>query len=179
MSVERVCPLDVLVAPRDSADHFAQTIAPVFVDRDRYTISPTEGGAILSTIWDRDLDLAAELVSSVFPGEVRWGEPRVRYIYEPRILEPLLRVEVRTPPDTIGNVIGDLMSRRGHMLGMDDGSDVVVVTADVPLEQLFGYRRTLAALTFGKGIASAIFARYEPAPPWFDPNEPAAMALRA
>jgi predicted membrane GTPase involved in stress response len=137
-------------------------------------------GLLISGIWEPDLDVAASLIRENFVGEVIWTKPSIRYIWEPKILEPILRVEVRTPLDTLGNVIGDLSSRRGLLLGQAEMPEGYVVSADVPLAELLGYFVSLRSLTQGKGEAAAKFIRYELAP-WLgpDPDEPMSAALRA
>jgi predicted membrane GTPase involved in stress response len=135
---------------------------------------------LISGIWEPDLDVAASLIREKSVGEVIWTKPSIRYIWEPKILEPILRVEVRSPSDYLGNVIGDLMSRRGHLLGQAETPEGFVVSADVPLQELLGYFVSLRALTQGKGEAAATFVRYDLAPgAGPDPDEPMSAALRA
>jgi translation elongation factor EF-G len=179
MTSDRVLPLQTTVASEVPAIHFAKAVVTAFNGLERLSAEVNDDAVLISAVWEPDFELAANLIQVSFPGEVRWGEPKVLYRIEPKILEPILHVEVRTPPDYVGNVIGDLMSRRGLMLGQDDSHEYLVIAADVPLAQLFGYRKVLNLITAGKGEATAVFARYSPAPPGFDPNEPAAMALRA
>lgn len=68
----------------------------------------------------------------------------------PVVLEPLMAVEVITPADYLGDIIGDLLRRRGHVHGQDARGNAVVVRADVPLEQMFGYIGHLRALSSGR-----------------------------
>ena len=172
-------PLEVTIKPRLPALHFAASVTSAFQGRDRVAATNLGDEVLVSVIWEPDLDAAAEIVRRAFPDEVFWSAPKIHYIFEARILEPILLVEVRTPENWVGNVIGDLMSRRGLMLGQAEDADSFILTAEVPLAELLGYRDTLQRLTMGRGSALATFVRYAPAPPWFDPNEPAAMALRA
>jgi elongation factor G len=82
----------------------------------------------------------------------------------PVLLEPLVRLEVRTPEAHVGDVIGDLSARRGRVLGMTPERDLVAVTAEVPLAELFGYASDLGSLTRGRGAHHMELARYAPAP---------------
>ena len=179
MTPDKVLPLQTTVGPQAPAIHFANAVVAAFKALERLAAEVSDGVVVVSAVWEPDLETAADLIKRTFPGEVRWGETQVLYRFEPQVLEPILHVEVRTPAYYVGNIIGDLMSRRGLMLGQDDRGEYLLIAADVPLAQLFGYRKCLDAMTAGKGEATAEFARYAPAPPWFDPNEPAAMALRA
>jgi elongation factor G len=99
----------------------------------------------------------------------------------PRILEPIMKVEVRTPEDCLGSVIGDLNSRRGHMIGFDSREDACAVTALVPLANMFGYVNTLRSMSQGRALHSMQFDHYEQvpnSPPDGPDNFPGAMALR-
>ncbi len=82
----------------------------------------------------------------------------------PKILEPMMKVEVETPEEYQGSVIGDLSSRRGIIGTMDARGDVNVVNASVPLAEMFGYSTALRSLTAGKATYSMEFQSFEPAP---------------
>jgi elongation factor G len=82
----------------------------------------------------------------------------------PIMLEPIMDVEAVCPADYIGDVISDLSSRRGRVLGMDTRSDVRVVAAQVPLAEMFGYATTLRSLSQGRATFTMQVAHYEPVP---------------
>src|SRR5512134_809198 len=83
----------------------------------------------------------------------------------PVLLEPMMAVEVETPPDFMGNVVGDLSSRRGMIQGMDDQvGGIKVVRAEVPLAEMFGYSTTLRSLTQGRATYTMEFKHYSEAP---------------
>src|SRR5688500_7247210 len=82
----------------------------------------------------------------------------------PVLLEPIMAVEVETPSDFVGNVIGDLMSRRGHLQGQEDVAGTIVIKAEVPLEQMFGYSTSLRSLTQGRATYTMEFKHYAEAP---------------
>lgn len=82
----------------------------------------------------------------------------------PVILEPIMDVEVITPEDYMGDVMGDLSSRRGKIEGMTARSDAQVIKASVPLSEMFGYATVLRSMTQGRAIYSMQFSRYEEAP---------------
>jgi elongation factor G len=82
----------------------------------------------------------------------------------PVLLEPLMAVEVRTPEEYMGDVIGDLNSRRGQIQSMDDASGVKVVRALVPLSEMFGYIGDLRSKTSGRAVYSMTFESYAEVP---------------
>jgi elongation factor G len=82
----------------------------------------------------------------------------------PVLLEPIMEVEVVTPADFLGDVIGDLSSRRGKVGGMTQRGDAQVVAADVPLAEMFGYSTTLRSMTQGRAVYSMQFDHYEEVP---------------
>jgi len=82
----------------------------------------------------------------------------------PALLEPLMKVEVRTPEEYMGDVIGDLNSRRGQIQSMEDSSGVKVVRALVPLSEMFGYIGDLRSKTSGRAVYSMEFDSYAEVP---------------
>jgi elongation factor G len=82
----------------------------------------------------------------------------------PVILEPIMGVEVRTPEEYMGDVIGDLNSRRGQIQSMEDAQGVKVVKALVPLSEMFGYIGDLRSKTSGRAVYSMEFDSYAEVP---------------
>jgi elongation factor G len=83
----------------------------------------------------------------------------------PILLEPMMAVEVETPEDFMGNVVGDLSSRRGMIQGMEDQvGGIKVVKAEVPLAEMFGYSTTLRSLSQGRATYTMEFKHYAEAP---------------
>ncbi len=83
---------------------------------------------------------------------------------DPVLLEPIMEVEVETPEDYVGDVIGDLNSRRGKILGMERKGIITAIRAHVPLAEMFGYATTLRSLTHGRGTFIMKFSHYEEVP---------------
>jgi len=83
---------------------------------------------------------------------------------DPVLLEPIMEVEVETPDEYVGDVIGDLNSRRGKIMGMENKGVITVVKAHVPLAEMFGYATTLRSLTQGRGTFIMKFSHYEEVP---------------
>ena len=82
----------------------------------------------------------------------------------PVILEPIMAVEVETPEDYMGDVMGDLNRRRGMILGMDDVGGVKALKAEVPLSEMFGYSTTLRSMSQGRATYTMEFKKYQEAP---------------
>ena len=82
----------------------------------------------------------------------------------PQILEPMMKVEVTVPEEYMGDVIGDINSRRGRIEGMSDRAGAKVVASFVPLSEMFGYATTLRSKTQGRGVYAMEFDHYEPVP---------------
>ena len=82
----------------------------------------------------------------------------------PVLLEPMMKVEVEVPEDFIGNIIGDLNSRRGQIEGQGMETGMAKVTAKVPLAEMFGYATDMRSKTQGRGIFSMEFSNYEEVP---------------
>ncbi len=83
---------------------------------------------------------------------------------DPCLLEPVMKVDVTVPDDYMGDVIGDLNSRRGRIEGMDTTGNTQEIHAMVPLGEMFGYATALRSRTQGRGVYTMQFAHYEPAP---------------
>jgi len=82
----------------------------------------------------------------------------------PVLLEPMMAVEVETPPDYVGNVIGDLSSRRGIVQGQEEVAGTIAIKAEVPLSEMFGYSTTLRSMSQGRATYTMEFKHYVEAP---------------
>ncbi|HEC17910.1 MAG TPA: elongation factor G, partial [Gammaproteobacteria bacterium] len=82
----------------------------------------------------------------------------------PQLLEPIMKVDVFTPEDHVGDVIGDLNRRRGMIEGQEPGVTGVRVKATAPLAEMFGYIGDLRTMTSGRGQFSMEFSHYAPCP---------------
>jgi elongation factor G len=83
---------------------------------------------------------------------------------KPKLLEPIMKVEVVTPEEKMGDVMGDLNSRRGMIQGMEDTPSGKTIRAEVPLAQMFGYATDLRSATQGRATYSMEFAKYNEVP---------------
>ena len=82
----------------------------------------------------------------------------------PAILEPIMQVEIEVPSECQGSVVGDLTSRRGVVLGTDVKGDLTIITAEVPLAEMFGYATELRSATQGRGTFAMQFSHYAQVP---------------
>jgi elongation factor G len=82
----------------------------------------------------------------------------------PKVLEPLMKLEVVTPEENMGDVVGDLNRRRGQVNGMDSKNGAQIIKADVPLSEMFGYVTSLRTLSSGRATSSMEFSHYSETP---------------
>ena len=81
-----------------------------------------------------------------------------------KLLEPVMKVEVVTPEEYTGGIIGDLTSRRGQVTGQDSRGNAVAINAMVPLANMFGYINTLRSMSSGRAQFTMLFDHYDPVP---------------
>jgi elongation factor G len=81
-----------------------------------------------------------------------------------KLLEPIMKVEVVTPEDYTGGIIGDLTSRRGQVSGQDTRGNAIAINANVPLANMFGYINTLRSMSSGRAQFTMQFSHYDPVP---------------
>ena len=127
------------------------------------TLAGYPGVGVKATLLDgayHDVD-SSEMAFKI-AGSIAYKE--AARLANPTLLEPLMSVEVRTPEEYMGDVIGDLNSRRGQIQSMDDASGVKVVTALVPLSEMFGYVGDLRSKTSGRAVYSMTFETYAEVP---------------
>jgi elongation factor G len=84
---------------------------------------------------------------------------------DPVLLEPIMRLDITVPDENVGDVIGDMSSRRGRVLGMDPGAGTTVVHVEVPMSEVLSYAPDLTSMTGGRGDYAMQFLRYEEVPP--------------
>jgi elongation factor G len=82
----------------------------------------------------------------------------------PQILEPIMDVEVTTPEDYVGDVMGDLSSRRGRIEGQEQRGTATIIRCKVPLSEMFGYATDLRSFSQGRASYSMQFSHYDPVP---------------
>jgi elongation factor G len=93
------------------------------------------------------------------------GMRKAMYNAEPVLLEPIMKVEVRTPEQFFGDVLGDINSRRGHVLDVETFGTLQIIRALLPLAETFGYTTDLRSLTQGRATHTMEFDHYAEVPP--------------
>ena len=83
---------------------------------------------------------------------------------KPVLLEPIMKLEVVTPEENMGDIVGDLNRRRGQVDGMDDRNGAKVIKAKVPLSEMFGYVTALRTMSSGRATSSMEFSHFDAAP---------------
>ena len=119
--------------------------------------------AVKATLYDgayHDVDSSVMAFEIAARAAVREGLPQAG----PKLLEPVMKVEVVTPEDYMGDIIGDLNSRRGNVGGMDQRGNARVIDAMVPLANMFGYVNTLRSMSQGRAQFTMVFDHYEQVP---------------
>ena len=116
--------------------------------------------AVLTDGASHDVDSSVMAFEIAARAAFRDGIARAR----PKLLEPVMRVEVVTPEDYMGDIIGDLNSRRGQISEMDQRGNARVITARVPLANMFGYVNTLRSMSQGRAQYTMHFDHYEQVP---------------
>ena len=122
--------------------------------------------AILTDVVYHDLDSSA----LTFEIAARGAFKKLREEGAPILLEPVMRVEVLTPDEYMGDVIGDLNSRRGQVQGAETRGKAQMVTAFVPLASMFGYFNTLRSFSQGRADFSMAYSHYAPIPRFAEPD---------
>jgi elongation factor G len=102
-------------------------------------------------------DMAFQIAASL-------GLQKVFMDATPILLEPIMNVEVTGPSETAGDVIGDLNSRRGRIVGMEPTGETAAVRAQAPMAEMLSYEPSLRSLTGGRGAYSMEFSHYEELP---------------
>lgn len=106
------------------------------------------------------VDSSTMAFESAAKGAYRQSIPKAK----PQLMEPIMKVDVYTPDDHVGDVIGDLNRRRGMIKSQDPTATAVRIKADVPLSEMFGYIGSLRTMTSGRGQFSMEFSHYMPCP---------------
>ena len=118
---------------------------------------------VKATVWDGSYhEVDSSEMAFHIAGSMAFKEAMAKG--EPVLLEPIMKVEVTTPEDYMGDVIGDINSRRGRVEGMDDIGGGKMIRGFVPLAEMFGYSTDLRSKTQGRGNYSMFFNNYEKVP---------------
>ena len=186
--------ISIAVEPRSQADQekMALALGKLAAEDPSFKVKTDEesGQTIISGMGELHLDIIVDRMRREFSVECNVGKPQVAYREtirdssemafkiagsmgfrkgaaeaKPVLLEPTMKVEVTTPEDWMGDVVGDLNRRRGVIEGMEDGvAGIKIVLAKVPLSEMFGYSTDLRSATQGRASYSMEFFNYSEAP---------------
>jgi len=121
---------------------------------------PCATGLEISSVTERDLKAAAEMIRIAFP-HVSVGKPEINYL-DGGALEPYVRIRVSTPEDFYGDIIVQLNQRHGLIESLDDDGDRKIVTAIAPLAEMLGYDSIAAKTTQSKALVDCEFLEFRP-----------------
>ena len=125
----------------------------------RYPMTDLEVNCVSATLVDPEISDEVAFRSAAMMGFREAAEAAA-----PEFLEPIMKLEILTPPESVGEVLGDLNARRGNVLDMDMRGDFQVIHARVPLAQMFGYATAIRSLTKGRASYSMETDQFELAP---------------
>ena len=125
----------------------------------RYPMTDLEVTALSATLVDPEISDEVAFRSAAMMGFREAAEAAA-----PEFLEPIMKLEITTPPESVGEVLGDLNARRGTVLNMDMKGDMQIVSARVPMAQMFGYSTAIRSLTKGRASYSMEPDQFELAP---------------
>jgi len=125
----------------------------------RYPMTDIEVNCLSATLVDPEVSDEVAFRSAAMMGFREAAEAA-----KPEFLEPIMKLEITTPPESVGEVLGDLNGRRGTVLNMDMRGDMQVVSARVPMAQMFGYSTAIRSLTKGRASYSMEPDVFEVAP---------------
>ncbi len=162
---EKIYTLEQLVQLRHafSKRKFSEEAAHLIQATERIRAEITEDGLFLAAIGELDLEAAVEMLQRKYGTNLIVGKPAIRYVFEPVLQEPYMKVEVMTPADCVGSAAGDLNNRKALITEMRESVDMKLVGAEVPLSMMFGYSTALRALTAARGSFTMRFLEYRPA----------------
>ena len=121
----------------------------------------TDGGLLLQANTELELELACHAVAQSYPG-ARFHKPQVRYLEGPPLQEPYYRIAVTTPEEWLGDVITDLSSRRASITLVQDNDSGKRLSAEIPVNECFGYGTQLRSLARAQGSYEVEFIGYRP-----------------
>ena len=181
MSNRKTLEVDIS-APGVLPEKFRDAASKVLKDWQRVEVASESGRVTLRAVWDPDAEAALVRLREALGAELVASSPRVIYLTEPELMEPVMMLRVTVPEFCMGDVLGDINRRRGVFQVIETTARrQKFIESKVPLPEMIGYVRDLRRLSGGEGTAEAEFDSYQPAPLWPDPdpNEPWSMALRA
>ena len=170
-------PIRVLVTRPSASSQlwFAREAADEVMPSPLVRAEPKEDGLVLHGMTEAVLEMVCLTLQKKYP-DIHFGGPAVEYIETEELLEPYYLASVDTPEDLMGEVMGDLSSRRGMIVAVSDCPTGKTIKAEVPVAECFGYSIILRRLTKGRGHYELKFIGYRPAPRYRGGGDPINVA---
>jgi translation elongation factor EF-G len=156
-------PLSQLITnePGPSQRWFAQEAAGRVPSGTNVQAEVTDEGLLIRGISELDLEVASHAIVQQYRG-AKVHKPQVRYIEGPPLQEPYYQIVITTPEESLGNVVGDLTSRRATIALIQDAQSGKRLSAEIPVGECWGYSTQLRSLTRGHGTYEVAFIGYRP-----------------
>src|SRR5439155_392451 len=165
--------IEIAIEPKSKADQekLGVALAKLAAEDPSFRVSTDQesGQTILKGMGELHLDIKVDILRRTYKVDANIGAPQVAFRERRRkgksvLLEPIMKVEVVTPEDYTGSVIGDLNTRRGQIQGQDMRGNANVINAMVPLMNMFGYVNNLRSMSQGRATFTMQFDHYAEAP---------------
>jgi predicted membrane GTPase involved in stress response len=156
-------PLSQLITSDSSPSQrwFAQEAAHHFPSNANAQVEATDEGLLLRASTELELEVVCHVLVQLYP-DAKLHKPQVRYLEGPPLQEPYYRIVITIPEDSLGNVMADLTSRRAWIAQVHDSRSGQELSADIPVNECFGYDTQLRFLTRGRGAYEVEFIGYRP-----------------
>ena len=118
-------------------------------------------GLVICSVDERSLDSAVHKLKQLYP-QLVISNPKVNYIEKDEMLVPYGNINVITPEDYLGDVMGDLTRRRACIRGVEENQNGKEILAELPIAELFSYETALRSMTNGQASFNVTFSRYQP-----------------
>jgi len=162
-------PLSQLITDKSATSQrwFAQESVRHIAPAEGSHLEITDDGLLILGMTEDDLERAYQAIMQRYPG-AEAHKPQVRFIDGPPLQEPYYQMTINVPEYSLGDVMGDLNSRRATIALIDGSGSKKRLYADIPVCESFGYRTSLRSLTRGEGSHEVKFIGYRPSPGWDD-----------
>lgn len=156
-------PLSQLVTSESGASErwFAQEAARHIPSGTNVQAEVTDDGLLLRGTTELELEIACHAIVQQYPG-AKMHKPQLRFLEGPPLQEPYYQIVITTPEESLGNVIGDLNSRRATIALLQDSQSGKRISAEIPVGECFGYATQLRSLTRDRGTYEVRFVGYRP-----------------
>lgn len=177
-------PLSIILEPKHAAStwRFSERAMDALPRSERLSGRMIGNRLEINGIWEPDIEAAMIAIRTKVGAEFIVSQLKIHFLSEPEPKEPILRIEVTTPCQWVGEIIGQINKRRGIATGLEDKQSQHIVTGIAPLAEMIGFPHWLRSATSRQSSAQAWLDGYAPVPSPSggpDSDEPQSAALRA